>query len=565
MVHSWCTGSSRMTPTTSPPEPERAIEHACSLLNRKDSEHLWLISAILSLVELFIPIGDDRSFFPTLNLLKLRAFCQFILESRASPSNTERPSGDDLSLVLNDSIDAVTDPDSLDRIIAASGTEAAAEEAARFFSLMASTQLTQQEEAVLLQVWRMVALLEILPTEHADWLPASERDLVLDFLPRVPGILGGRASDFSKCFMMVFGYNKLVFHHIESMLVLPEGLTGPNKHGARTRFLLDHVSDLAEDLTSLLEFDAEAVTGVVSDGPSDATMRAFLECFSRTTDELRSLGRTPPFREGHFGSHILPLERFPIVRGDKFAVPSMRLLRRSFPVVIDFTLFEAEPKTWPVVRGALQELYLRCLIVDRLPGSVPIPERPYGKPERRGPDLVITDPQSNRMVVVESKGRRIQAVTRSTMQPRVVEDNLAGAFAALMKCPQKISDLREGLAEYEDVQQEMDACSQPVCIAVLGESLFFLGELVFLAAARDESHPLHNLAYPACIMSIDTFERAVCLAAKNGLSLGELLEDHWRASIDGDPSTPGADQFGGLESDESDAYAFSLKRRVQAL
>ena len=77
-----------MTPTIRPPEPERAIKHACSLLNRKDSEHLWLISAILSLVELFIPIGDDRSFFSTLNHLKLRAFCQFILESRASPSNT---------------------------------------------------------------------------------------------------------------------------------------------------------------------------------------------------------------------------------------------------------------------------------------------------------------------------------------------------------------------------------------------------------------------------------------------------------------------------------------------
>jgi hypothetical protein len=261
------------------------------------------------------------------------------------------------------------------------------------------------------------------------------------------------------------------------------------------------------------------------------------------------------------------LERFPVVwlSDTEVVIPNVRYLYRSFADIIHFSLWEEKLPNYDQVRGGLQELYLQVLIETRLPGVVVISERPYqrGKQSVKSADLTLIE--DDRLILVESKAQRIRAETRLNMLPDNLLDNLRGAVEAIEKSEAKITDLYAGIPEFRNVQATIDQTrNRPlICVAVVGEEIAMMGEVIRELERSYPNYPLAGTKGLYCILGIDTFERAVEVAATSGRKLGDLLEEYIAEAAANRPEIPSADEFGG-EIDLRDTFAVSFFQQKEA-
>jgi hypothetical protein len=537
-----------------------AIEHGASLLNNKNLPVLWSTSAALSVLDLYTPFDSGLSVFPFFNHVKLRMLDQIILQSRSSPDKTGTLDYKTLSMLLNDALDLTYDPDALGEISRAS-TPQKRTELHRLFSLMANTQIAEQEFLVPQRLGRMIAMLEIIPERRSSSISPEILNHARAVKLKLSSLLGGSIKEVAKVFAAICRYYKLSHRHLEALLPPQSWLTTLDPR--------DKIVHILSELLSIVQRSPYQFTFTsrqllqIDRSIMETTLDRFFFLFSRNTEILRATQKRTEYQTGHFSSRLLPLDRYPVIELQNKdnepirVVPNLRVFLKSLPYAIDYSLLEALGDQYSQVRGFLQELYLQVLLEAKLPDLFVIAERPYGKKERRGPDLTLIERSSRRLILVESKAARMRAGTRTTMSKEDLNGNLKTTYAALGKLPEKLRALYKGLPEYSDVQELIDSTrgNLPLCVVVLSETVYFMSELVRQEALADSRHQMHSFEYPFFVLGLDTFERAVETAASLGKSLSELLEEHWKESREINHNTPPADQFGKFNIPVRDTFA----------
>ena len=518
--------------------------------------------------EALTPIDVPHSAFPMLNSEKVRMLSHTVLESRAQyHQGGALPDNENFRKILNDCVDSLYDSSDIAVIQAARGIDCAHFEFQRFFVRTGAVQIPGQEPLVWERAGRLVAMLEVLPRRYPDRVPVGQRDAVARVLPQVPELRRATISELTRAFADLLGWQHFVqTRSYAAFCVLGLPLLGNDKtedqRGSRRATLIMSFLKAQPVLDDYLVFSVEQVLGFLeklnSPGYASAArgrLEAFLRLAARSADELRGMLPSPEFSQGHPGKRLSPLERFPVVRIDllapeqpRFVVPNYRYLAKSFGAIVDFTLTEHLGVKYEAARGALFHLYLRQLIEERLDDVLVIPETRYdqSKGGKDSPDLTLVEPVARRIIGLEVKGRRINLVTRLTLGDDELAENLEDAFAALVKLPGKIEDLRSDRPEFEEWRPAITATgdSPPILVVVLQEGPRLLSHLLHDQAHLDPDHPLARLANPYCILTADDLERAVEIAHRSGRPLSDLLEDHYRRSGTQDPTQPPAEMFG---------------------
>lgn len=564
--------SSRSRPRAHRPHaPGSALAHAKSLLNRTDLRFLWKVNARLSLHSVYAKQDDSFFISPLLNSENVRLFGQVILGSNADQHYDRRVGPDALRRVINDCKDMMNNPLSIERVMRFNGTDQAHLALQIFLSETANIQFPVQDPRPQEKAGRTLAIFDALPRRYPERMSPENARLYSSLAPRIEAFLGTSVFQLSVCFLALMNWQTLSFlcshraldcgiHNIYAIRDLRE---------RRARIL----GVLFEDevmLDNFLIFTESEIARATIEQPAwngfHQQFAKFLRLFSATTDELRrDAAERPEFQVGSISNRLSPLERYPIVRlGERngfheLVIPNTAFFLKSFSAVIDYTLLAEFRDEYSQARGALLELYVRCLVEDRLPHLVVIPEIPYGTEVRRGPDLTLIDRDLGRIILVEIKGRRISLGNRIDMTEEGLRKNLEDVHDALLKLPRKLADLYDGLAEYRDYQEAIDSTrgSTPIFVAIISEGVYSLGELV-REMGNQAGDPLYEFPYPYCVVALDIFERAVETARRRSEPLAKLLFGHWQLSLRREYQNAGPDSFGGVDIPESESFAGSF-------
>jgi hypothetical protein len=204
-------------------------------------------------------------------------------------------------------------------------------------------------------------------------------------------------------------------------------------------------------------------------------------------------------------------------------------------------------------------VFLQRLVHEKLCLRQLIEERPYRKAvgEVRGPDLAVVEELAPHLIVVESKGKRLLAETRFTMTEEAVDRNYDVAYAALQKLPGKVDHLLRGLAEYSDIQPDLDATkgSRPFAVIVVGEAAYMMTELLRYRAENEEDYPLREYPFPFAVMAPQTFEMAVEHASQESRPLYQVLTEFWDDSAGLETTDPTPEAFRGKPLREWGTFA----------
>jgi len=403
----------------------------------------------------------------------------------------------------------MNNPRALERMMRSNETDDAHLALQLFLSETANTQFPGQDPRPKEKAGRTLAIFEVLPHRYPEKLSREHARLIENLLPRMESFLGTSFFQLSICFLVLINWQSNAYVNSRNSLATCIGnplAIGDPKSGqlAIVRVLLEEEPLLDSLLIFTPERLARALIPPENWAGFDRQFGIFLRLFSATTRELREMfAERSEFQIGSTSNRLSPLERYPVVRiGEKaglseLIVPNVAHFLKSFSAVIDYALLGEFGDQYSQLRGALLELYVRCLVEARLPHLIVIPEIPYGREERRGPDLTLIDRDLGRIILVEVKGRRIRLSTRLNVTREELRENLGDAHEALRKLPRKLADLYRRLPEYAGYQEAIDATrgSTPICIAILSEGVYSMGELARELGTRPDD-PLHNYPFP---------------------------------------------------------------------
>lgn len=545
-----------------------------SRLNGRNLEALLALSSVLSAVEVYGHAHHDLLFL-LLNNEKIRLLADAILISSARSYKEKRLDEEDFRYVFNSLDSALYDPRIERDIPNFAERDRQLYGATKFFARMANLQIRQQQFHLTMHAGRAIGMLAFLPERYPSYFPGRLHSAVATFPGVVRQKLGASVLELAFAHRVASLWYGQLNGQVWSLVngrALAQGFYATPVH--RQAVVLQAVRGAAEQLAARAWFTAQSLHEFAGGRLPREAIEAYLSLAARSVRELREMGREAAYQIGPDGWRLSPLERHPIVAregkggadGREYLIPNVRTHLRSFAEVIHFTLQDALGDHYNDIRGALQEVYLRRMIEEQLPGAVVVPEQEYrrGKQNVRGPDLTVADARDDMLIVVESKARRTQAETRFTMEESVFDGNFADVYDALKKSLQKIIDIRAGAGGYAAFAQEVGAAARkPICVCVVGEAVYFINDLVRHRAAHDPAHPLYGYPYPFCIMSLDSFEFATAIARQDGVSLGVVLRSYWDASPINDVSSPRADDFGGRKLGELECFGASFVRDSQ--
>lgn len=267
-------------------------------------------------------------------------------------------------------------------------------------------------------------------------------------------------------------------------------------------------------------------------------IKGFLRLAANTTRELRSALTRPEYQRGPIGLRVTPLERYPVIDlgQGRFVVPDLSTYVAAIADIPHLAMFGPQHSTsrdaYRSQQGAVQEVYLRELVKTRLPGLAVIPELEYrhrGRPFK-GPDMTLLE-ADGKVVLVESKARRIQIETRVEQDVGAMLQNLNGVLDAFEKLVLKWEHLREGVGGYQPHQAAFLAASDtPIAVGVIGETHYFANEKLRYHVQRTPDHFLASYPFPYLILSVEQFEEFIEIAATNRLSLHTLLREQYERS-----------------------------------
>ncbi len=536
------------------------FQDAVVKLNRRNLGWLLRMCAYLSAIE---RVGFAADIAPLWNSEKQRLLCEAVLSSRAMTYKTECLTFDELVDVSNATHQAMDDP-RLEQELQSGGERSELLYAARrFFARMANLQIRYQEPRLFMNTGRLVAMLDVLPRVELAAFPSEYRALATILPAESERVLG--ASIFQ--LLLVHLHVDAFYRRLADMSLT----TVPKRPPTNDRSVFrqqQQMKTLKQLFSRFAEggpigaFSIDAFKKSLASILPDHAVDAYFRIFSGEVCVLRKLRRNPPYTIGPEGWRLSVLERYPVVCvNGQCTVPNLALFFRSFPDVIHFVLQENLGNRYNEFRGAAQEVYLRKLVEHRTSARCVIPERKYRRPtEVKGPDLTIIENPGPRLILVESKARRLLAMTRFTMSETSLDENYTPVYEALCKAPAKLADLRQRLPEYADVQADIDstAGAQPILVAVTAEGPYMLNEQVRYRATRDSTHPLARLGFPFCVMDLELFDLAVEVAAHELKPLYDILGNFWEDSANLEASGPLPGSFRGATVRDRSTYGSSF-------
>jgi hypothetical protein len=523
--------------------PEESFGEAVSIFSRTNPRDAWSLCALLSTTEAFTSNVEDFLFFPHLNHERTRMLCEAVLDSKALDYKTGDLTTDLIIHGLNYGHRAFTDYEGI-RLMENLRERASSDLAQLvYLSRLGNIQQRYQDQRFHERAGRLIRMIEVLPQTHRHKMSTEFWTMADPALKTMRDFIGFPMISLAVSILGLLEFYKRPYEQLFARFERDAA----RKAGPAECFkvLLDNRREWQPRFVIQVEVteDRTAVT-------------RFVELFARTTRELRELRRHDSiYRRGDIARRLSPLERYPVVRlsNTEIVIPNVRYLGRNFADIIHFSLWEEEIPNYDQVRGGLQELYLHVLLETQLPRVTTIPERTYhrGKQSVRGADLTLIE--DDRLILVESKAKRMRAETRLNMLPEEFLSDLSGAVEALRKSEAKISDLYAGIREFADVQAIIDRTKnrEPITVAVLGEEVTMMGEVIREFEKSYLSHPLAGTKGLYCILGIDAFERAVEVAATTGRRLSDLFEGYIAEATANRPDTPSAAEFGASISLES--------------
>ena len=541
-----------------------SFEDAVLRLNSRNLPFLWKLCSYLSCIELFG--REDSPIFPLWNCETERVLCDAVLSSKAASYKSASFTLDDLRYVINAAHAALDDPRLKLEVQSGGERSEMLYQLRRFIARTGNVQLRPQEPRLFMTAGRLLAMFSILPRESLDEFPAKHRALAQSMPDEVENALGGSIFDHFLIHRSLWSHYRAISRRAFTYLAndppsRQAKLERPEE--CQVRFFNQLLTFFAS-IEDELQFSADRLKQITPSIVSADTVESYLSLFARRTLALRKLSREDAYNYGPVGWRLSPLERFPIVDladgSRSFCAPNIRTFLNSFADVIHFTLQDAlGVRRYNTFRGAAQEVFLHHLLRDKLSLRQLIPERPYKKAlcEVRGPDLTLVEEPEPSLILVESKARRLLAETRFTMTDESVDRNFDDAYAALLKLPGKVADLRRGLPEYSDVQADLDVAmgSQPFAVVVLGEAAYMITELLRYRAENYANHPLHHYPFPFFVMAPHTFELAVEIASQEGRPLRDVLADFWEDSEHLEIADPMPESFRGKGLSEWTTFA----------
>lgn len=532
--------------------PEEAFREATVILSRINRREAWSLCALLSTTEAYAHKLEDFLFFPHLNLEKMRMLCEGVLDSNALGYKTGGLTTDQIIDVLNYGHRALTDYEGIRLMKDLRGRASSDLATLVFLSRLGNIQQRYQDHRFRERAGRLIGMIEVLPQTHRHKMPADFWSVADPTLKAMREFIGFPIFTLAAVAWGLLDLYKRPYQELLARFDREEArragtlecfrLLLDRRREWQTRFIVP--VRLREDRTYLTRF---------------------LELFARTTRELRALRQHDPlYRRGDIARRLSPLERYPVVwlSNTEVVIPYVRYLGRNFADIIHFSLWEQGIPNYDQVRGGLQELYLQVLLETRLPGVTVIPERSYrrGKQSVKGADLTLIE--DDRLILIESKAKRMRAETRLNMLPEELLGDLAGAVEAVRKSETKIAELYAGIPEFADVQAiiERTRNKPPITVAVLGEEITMMGEVIREFERSYPEYPLSGATGLYCIMGIDAFERAVEVATTTGRKIGDLLEEYVAEATTNRTDTPSVDEFGKIGLESTFAVSFFRKQ-----
>jgi len=552
------------------PPRRGSFDDAVTRLNSGNSNELWELAALLSVLEYYG--SSELDLFPALHPERPRLFCDAVLRSRASIHRDRQYRPSEFVSILNWSGEGLLDP-RIEAIRSGRPREEMLFDLTRFFARWGNIQIRYQEIENA-DVGRAIALYHVLP-ERGTFRDEPTALLVKRIRDGICSFLGCSIPEFLLVYVKVGLRCWHLFQQVKQ--ALPAGMatscsTG-HKQLERLSAILQWLYVSRSSFSSSISFSAEGLAEIWGVHASPEAITAFLDCWSAQTQVLRSLLASPAYSAGSGSWCLSPLERYPVVRLDRlsqasvqrFLVPNLRFYLRSMPGVLDYALQESLGDEYNQFRGAVYEEYVTGMLREEYPHSLAIPERSYTprKSEAKGPDVVFVEEAGEPLILLEVKARRVGAKTRSDMDDQSLDANLQDAYAALRRLPGKADDLFAGLDEYEEVRllASKTTRASTLCVCVLPDTPFAVNELTHYRVAHGDLD-LGDIDLPFCLMSVATLEKAIACAKSRQSSLAAVLMRFIERARNLDMQGPLAEFFGEPTEPRGALYGESFLKHV---
>jgi len=536
-----------------------------SRLNSCNLAHALEYVCLLSVLE--SEGGLDSPIFPLLNSEQVRLLAEAVIKSKAAWYKDQQIRIQDLSILLNGATDALRDGRLEQEVISGGERQRMLYNLQRYFARSAYIQIRPQRTSWV-ALGRTLAILEIIPTSHADEFEPRIQQQITRFPECVRDILGMSVRDLVRTHLYIGFY----FEQLGRALLRKLPTKRPGQYLSaewKTRVLGQLLLSSSDDLQrfrmtslGLSQFAGEQ---------SGNLLDQYAKVFGRSVSVHRHLLNAKDYQIGPDGHRLSPLDRFPLVadeNSEAWYIPNVRLLARSAPEILHFTLNENARKEYEEFRGWVLEVYLRLMFKNRAPQLVVVPEAKWMSPkgEVRGPDLLIIDHSDDPAVIaVEVKSKRMVTRTRFELSDGDLTQNYEGLWKALKVLPEKTTKALNLLGEYKNHEEDLSrARSYPVYyLGVVGEAPFLFGEMTEYRRMKDSNFPLYGFNGTMGVMSVDTFECMLEVSVQNRRSIAGVLRDYLEDCKQMELSNPMAEDFRQANLDLSQSFACSFLKSVE--
>jgi hypothetical protein len=513
------------------PRHRGSFDDAVSRLNSGNSNELWELAALLTVLEYY---GSSQlDLFPALHPERPRLLCDAILRSNASFHRHRAYAPREFVDIINWSSEGLLDP-RIEAIGSGRPRDEMLFDLTRAIARWGNIQIKYQDVQNA-DVGRAIALYEVLP-ETAHFRDSQTADLVHRVRVEISGYLGCRVPELLLVYTKAGLRSRWLFERVASAvkLAMPGALKSEQDQLVRLSAILQWLYSERSRLSPSVSFTAEELRNLWGVQSRPEAVSAFLKCWSSDTRTLRSLLDLPAYAAGSGSWRLSPLERYPVLQLDRlspkqapsFVVPNFRFYLCSMPRPLDYALQEGLGDEYNQFRGAVYEEYVAEMLGEEYPGALVISERSYRprKVEAKGPDVVFVEAIGEPLILVEVKARRVSAKSRSDMDDEALDANLEDAYSALGKLASKADDLFAGLEEYAEVKPFAAGTSRDatLCVCVLPDTPFAVNELTHYRVARGDL-TLGSLDLRFCIMSVATLETAISCAKTTGSTVAAVL------------------------------------------
>lgn len=299
--------------------------------------------------------------------------------------------------------------------------------------------------------------------------------------------------------------------------------------------IIEQVINMVHDLDQHFIFRESTLVPLNAPSITVEKANAYLKIVSKTTKKLREIvDSSVVYTQGFHPDRLSPLERYPIIEleNHSFIVPNIDYFIIGITELLHYIFQEDQcVNIYGQIRGYIQEQYIIKLIRETLDEVTIIPEITYSKQSQfSGPDVTVIENKTNRIIVIESKARRLRAITRVDPTDKNLHEDMKDAIMAFERLPEKIKDMYKGFKEYSIYQETINKTkdSQVLAVVLTGEGGFLQAEQFHhqITTISPESI-LNNYPYPYCIMDLRIFERALTIVSSDkSLSLYDILLDY---------------------------------------